>query len=306
MSFWSSRRRPADTITAGQLASYGRYEFLGADQSGIEDGYALIVDLASRIYGGDPAAHAEVRGELRRHAEQDEWEKVGAWKFAAGYLERDEVVGEMIDGGLLALARMRVANLGFVLPYSDVSRYEELTGGPVPNNKFFGPPVFESEYGPSRQYYVESAVTALARRSITRLGQHPGVHAPGPREAAECLHNFGLLIHLGPLAVGPSNKIEGIVVQPAVRGASSSDHLDFMQQIAAEMLSDDTRVGGGFGPIGAARFAEDYLSSDVLCSAAYRQLLDKGLRNLIAAGDPGLLDPRILTSSQEEQLKKFN
>jgi hypothetical protein len=305
MPFWKSARRPADVITAEQLAAYGRYEFLGAGQSGIEDGYPLIVDLASRIYTGDPAAHAEVNGELRRHAERGEWEKVGAWKFAAAYLGREQDVADLIDGGLLALARMRVANLGFVLPFGDMPRYEELTGGPVPNNKFFGPPVFDSDYGPSRQYYVDNAVSALDGRSATRLSHHPGVSVPDPREAAECLHHFGLLIYLGPLAVSPNDKIEAIVLWPAVRDASAADHAVFIQQVAAELLADDPEVGGGFAPIGAARFAEEYLLPEVLNTEDYRRLLDRGLRNLIDAGDPGLLDPDLLTVRQQDRLTEI-
>jgi hypothetical protein len=304
MSFWNrAPRPPRNVITADQLADYGRYEFLGAEASGIENGYPLIEELAELIYMGDPAARAHATGELRRHAAAGEWEKVGAWRFAKDFLAPDPGIGDLTDNGLLALAQMRVANLGFVLASADMDRYAELTGGPVPNNRFFGPPVFDSEYGPSRRYYTDNAVAALARRSTATLSHHPGIDASLPSGAADCLHSFGLLVHLGPLAVGPYGKVEAITLHPVVAAADAMDHLRLVRQLAREILAPGQ--SSGFAAIGAARFAEDYLVPETLATEDYQRLLDGGLRCLIATGDPGLLDPGLLTPRQRTHLDEI-
>ncbi|MGH3276549.1 MAG: hypothetical protein ACRDNZ_19750, partial [Streptosporangiaceae bacterium] len=213
----------------------------------------------------------------------------------------------LIEGGLLAIARMRVSNLAIHLAPIDTPRYKELTGGPVPNDGFFGPPVFDSDYGPTRQYYLDHSVTAAARRSITRLECRPGA-APGPvADAARCMWDFGLLIYRGPLVVNPDITFEPNVVRPAVVTATGTDHALFIQQVADIVLDPgDHALNGVWSSIGAARFAEDYLSYEALETDAYRRLLDAGLRHLLHMGALGLVvAPELLTPVQQEQLTRI-
>ena len=132
MSFWRSSRPRRDRITPGQLANFGRFSFLGEEQSGVsaQDSFALVSELASLIWGGDPSGRATVTAELHRHAAVDEWEKVGAWKFVREFLDDGPDTADLIDGGLFAIIRMRVTNLAIHLAPIDRPRYEALAGGP--------------------------------------------------------------------------------------------------------------------------------------------------------------------------------
>ena len=61
----------------------------------------------------------------------------------------------------------------------------------------------------------------------------------------------------------------------------------------------------GYAPIGAARFAEDYLSPAALLASSYPRLLESGLANLLKMEDPGLLAPGLLTPRQEQRLAEI-
>ena len=309
MPFWNRPRPAPDRISSKQVADFGRYAFLGPAQSGVDPAgsYSLVSDLAISIYTQGPAERARVVAELRRHAANGEWEKVGAWKFVREFLDEAPDTADLIDGGLLAIARMRVTNLAIHLAPIDTPRFAELTGGPPPHDGFFGPPVFDSSYGPTRQYYLDDSVAVAARRSVTRLEDRPGV-APGPiSDAARSMWDFGLLIYRGPLVVNPDITFEPNVVRPAVAAASGADHALFIDQVAAAILdSDDQVMSGAWPSIGAARFAEDYLSEKALDTDAHWRLLDAGLRHFLQMGALGLLvAPELLTPLQQQRLAQI-
>jgi hypothetical protein len=307
MSFWSPRAAAASLISPAALATFGRAEFLGNEEAGIsvQDAYALIASLTQRAYA-EPSGRAQVIAELRRHAEHGEWEKVGAWQYVREFMSDEPDTRDLIDGGLLAVTRMRVTNLSIHLAPVDVPRYRALTGGPPPHDGFFGPPVFDSEFGPGREFYLDDAVAAAAARKITRLPAEPGV-APGPvRDAARAMWDFGLLIYRGPRVVSPDIRFEPSVVRPAVAAASHVDHAAFTDQLAQAALDLGAHVPGAWPAIGGARFAEDYLDTAATQTTGYARLLDTGLTLLTEMGEPGLLvAPGLLTPRQRQRLAEL-
>ena len=305
MPFWKSSRPGPDRMTPEQLASFGRFSFLGEAQSGVsaQGSFALVSDLASLTWGGDPSGRATVIAELRRHAPAGEWQKVGAWKFVREFLDDAPDTGDLIDGGLSAIIRMRVTNLAIHLAPVDMPRYEALAGGPPPNDGFFGPPVFDSRFGPARQYYLDLAAAVAANRSVTRVPGAPGV-APGPvTDAARAMWDFGQLIYRGPDVVNPDIAFEPSVVRPAIATASGVDHAIFMDRVADVVLDPGNHLSDGLAPIGGARFAEDYLGPEAQSARGYRRLLDAGISYLARSGEPGLMvAPGVLTPVQRERL----
>ncbi|MGH3279535.1 MAG: hypothetical protein ACRDNW_10405, partial [Trebonia sp.] len=300
-------RSSADRISSETLARFGRYVFIDQKLNGQqEDSFSWVLPLASLIWESGPGGRAAAIAELRRHAAGGAWEKVGAWKFVREFLDGPDAI-DLIDAGLLTLAHdMRVTNLGPNLSVNDSRRYHELTGGPVPNDGFFGPPAFDSEYGPSRQYYLDAAVVAAARRHVTRLPHAPGV-APGPvLAAAKALWNFGNLIYRGPLLVGPDYTFEPGVTRDATTAASGVDHVLFMDAVAGTVFDPVQCLTEGFTAIGAARFAEDYLSPDALNARGLQRLLDAGLRRLLGRGELGVnVSPNLLTPLQASRLAEL-
>jgi len=163
------------------IADFGRFEVLGTERSGVTDGYRLVEPLTTLLFSYEGPGEPAVVEELRRHASKGAWEAVGAWKVARNCLRDPDAASDVIDAGLLALAGMRMTNLAIHLAPIDEPRFVELTGGPPPNDGFFGPPVFDSSYGPSRQYYFDHALSTAASRVVQRLPSSPGVE-PGPVE----------------------------------------------------------------------------------------------------------------------------
>jgi hypothetical protein len=306
MPFWRSSSPGPDRISSEQLARFGRYLFLDSKLTGGEqvDSFSWVSPLASPIWGGDPGARAEVMAELRRHAADGEWERVGAWKFVREFLDEAPDSQDLIDGGLLAIARMRVTSLRFNLAPIDMPRYQQLTSGPIPNDGFFGPPVFDSHFGPSRQFYLDNAVATAARRSIARLPHSPGAVPPSVTDAARSMWDFGMLIYRGPLVVNPDTAFEPSVVRPAVAAAAGADHTIFMDQIAAAVLAPDNRLNDYvWSSIGGTRSAEDYLCPAALDTPGYQLLLDAAVDHLLRAGEPGLMvAPGVLTPAQRQRL----
>lgn len=307
----ATRRRapaPGDKISSEQLADFGRFQFLGEEQSGIKSGDSLdlVRDLAWPLWGSEPNARADAIAELRRHAARGEWETVGAWKFVREFLDDAPDTRDLIDGGLGAVTKMRVTNLSIHLSARDSTRYRELTGGPAPNDGFFGPPVFDSHFGPSRQYYLDSAVAAAARRSIARLAHAPGAR-PGPLvDAARSLWDFGLLIYRGPLLVNPDIAFEPSAARRAVTAATNVDHALFMNGVANAVADPAHQLSEGYAAIGAARFAEDYLALEALSAPGYQWLLDTGLTRFLRTGEPGTeVSPLLLTPVQQERLAQL-
>jgi hypothetical protein len=312
MAFWNRGKRPVDRISSEDLANYGRWEFL-KEQSGIEPSsvYGLISPLNCLLYTGGTAA-SEVIHELRRHAPRGPWEKVGAWKYARDFLDNQPEAQELIDDGLRAIHAMRVTNLAIHLSRLDAPRYEEITGVRPMNDGFWGPPVFDSGYGPTKQYYFDHALASATSRTITRLPASPGV-APGSLAGlGSTMWDFGMLLHCGPLVVNPDIAIEPNVVRPAVAAASGADHSLFAdglaEQVSAYIEKDfqDNATPPPWSALGAARFIEDYLDQSALSSNGYQWLLDKGCAMLLA--DPGyarLMCLEILTPRQHAQLENL-
>jgi hypothetical protein len=303
-----ARRGAQDRISSERLADFGRYLFLGSklNAGGQQDSLSWVRALAEPIWMSAPNARVSASAELRRHAARGEWEAVGAWKFVREFLDEAPDTQGLIDGGLLAIAKMRVTNLGFNLAPVDVPRYRELTGLPVQNDGFFGPPVFDSAYGPNRQFYFDSAIAAAARRSPARLPHAPGV-APGPvTDAARAMWDFGQLIYRGPLVVNPDTAFEPNVVRHAVEAARGVDHARFTDRVADAIADPANHLAEGYAPIGAARFAEDYLAPEAMRAPGYDRLLDTGLSWLARHGDPGLMvAPDLLTPVQRDRLARL-
>lgn len=303
MPFWKRTSTPVDRVTSEALADFGRFEFLGREQSGVIDPYSLVSQLVSLAYPPDGPGYAEVVLELRRHAERGEWEKVGAWKFVREFLSDGPDVADLVDGGLLAIHVMRVTNLAIHLAPIDTPRYVELTGAPPPNDGFFGPPVFDSQFGPTRQYYFDHAIATAAARQITRVISAQGIE-PGPiDDAVRSMWDLGLLVYRGPLVVSTEISFEPNVVKPAVVAATGVDHLLFAERVVEAALKPDSVVYGPWSSLGAARFIEDYLDPRVAESPACTRAIDSGLTQLHRMGMIGVaMTPELLTPRQRERL----
>ncbi|MGY1802959.1 hypothetical protein ACI78T_06735 [Blastococcus sp. SYSU D00922] len=302
MAWWSRKPGVVDAIGSDALADFGRFEFLG-EQSGVRDPYGLVSALVPRCIPPDGPDAAEVVAELRRHAARGEWEKVGAWKFVREFLAPESGADDLVDAGLLAIHRMRVTNLAIHLAPIDTPRFTELTGGPPPHDGFFGPPVFDSGFGPTRQYYFDAAVAAAAGRRIGRVPSAPGV-PPGPvDEAARAMWDFGLLVHRGPLLVSPDISFEPGVVRPAVAAATGVDHALFVERLAEAVLDDRAVHHGVWSSLGAARFVEDYLDLGALRTAGYELLLERAIVLVAESGILGVAMPAdVMTRRQRERL----
>lgn len=304
MRSWKREKAPVDRITSEQLANYGRWEFL-KEQSGIDSigVYNLISPLNELIYTQSPADRAALISELHRHAEKGEWERVGAWKYIRNFLDEDKETLPLIDAGLLATHSMRVTNLAIHLAPIDTPRYEQLTGGPVPNDGFFGPPVFDSNYGPTPQYYFDNAITSAAARTPNRVRSLAGVE-PGPvDDAARAMWDFGMLVHRGPLVVSPDIAFEPNVVRPAIEAATGVDHAHFVELVAEKVLDKSAYLYGVWSTLGGARFIEEYLDDSTVETPAYARLLEEGVTLLIEGGLVGVVLPaEVLTPRTHERL----
>lgn len=287
---------PQDRITPQQLADFGRYELLG-EQSEIPDGFALISDLNELLYTGSPTDRQRLVAELERHAGRGPWESVGAWKYVRSFLDDDPTTSGLIDGGLRAVDQMRVTNLRIHLSPLDTRRFVELIGEEPPDDGFFGPPVFDSAYGPTRQYYLDNALTTAASRRVVRLAAAPGV-APGPVDAAvHALWDFGLLLHRGPLVVNPDIRFESHVLRPAVAAAAGVDHVLLTTALSAAARDKSSSTYGLWTLLGATRFVEDYLQPEATGAPGFDDLLDEGVRAV--AGAVEVLVPRALLTLRQ-------
>jgi hypothetical protein len=308
MTFWNRRTAPADHISPESLASFGRFEFLGAALSGIEpsEAYGMIVGLNKLIFTSDLGDRAQAIAELQRHAAKGEWQRVGAWKYVREFMSDGPGTRDLIDGGLMAIHRMRVTNLSICPSQMDTQRYTEVTGEPPPHDGFFGPPAFDSDFGPRRQYYLDRAVAAASTRTVLRLPSQPGVE-PGPVEAAaKAMWDLGLLIYRGPLLVSSDIAFEPHVARPAVQAADGVDHRTFANRLARAVLDTQSSVFGLWSAIGGARFIEDYLDNTAAETTGYARLRDTGLRLLITTGEYGLgVAPGVLTPRQRDRLAEL-
>jgi hypothetical protein len=69
VAFWKCKSERVDRISYETLANFGRYEFLGSEQSGIDpsSAYSLIFNLNELIYPSSPPDRAQVIAESHRH-----------------------------------------------------------------------------------------------------------------------------------------------------------------------------------------------------------------------------------------------
>jgi len=151
MGFFSRNRELQDRVDSMRIADFGRVWLL-KEASGVDPNAAFeqLNPLRRPLYE-DPPGDALVAEELRRHAIKGEWEALGAWQFARDFVQDDELEKELTDRALLTLDSMRITNLSIHLPNMDIQRFEELTGAPAPYDGFYGPPIFDSHFGPSRE-----------------------------------------------------------------------------------------------------------------------------------------------------------
>lgn len=150
MGLFSRSREPRNQVDSALLADFGRVWLLG-EESGLDrtKAFEALDPLRKPIYY-QPDGDLRAAEELRRHAVKGEWETIGAWQFASDFVHDEELERELTDLALLALMKMRITNLRIHLPFGVIQRYEQLTGGPAPDDGFYGPPVFDSHFGPSR------------------------------------------------------------------------------------------------------------------------------------------------------------
>jgi muconolactone delta-isomerase len=149
MGIFGGRRQPTDQVDSRVVADFGRFWLL-KEESGLDSTRALQQMGPLRQLHFQPDGDRRTAEELRRHAAKGEWEAIGAWQFSSDFVQDDELELELTDLALFALMKMRITNLAIHLPFASIPRYEELTGGPAPDDKFWGPPAFDSHFGPSR------------------------------------------------------------------------------------------------------------------------------------------------------------
>lgn len=297
---WPSRTTP-DLVSSEDIAQFGRFQLLGAELSGVADASAVLALLEPLRVGlyDDPSVERRVHAELRRHATRGEWETVGAWRFVYDFVADAELDAEMRDAGLLALGRMRITNLAIHVPLGCIDRYRELTGQAPPDDGFFGPPVFDSPFGPTRQFYFDRAIAASAARAPTRLHSAPGVE-PGPLDdAATALWDFGMLVLRGPLLVAPDRRFEPSTVRAAVVAATDVDHRLLAEGFRARFTQPAAGDFNAWECMGAGRFLEDFLDAQLTGSEPHAALVDEGLRQLSERGMLGLAMPLETLSSFE-------
>lgn len=285
MGFFRRARAPRDRITAEALARFGRYDFVGHEaEPGLIDAWGLIRPLAEALQGPTPDL-AGVCDELERHADQGPWSAVGGWRFARECITDETALTVATERGMHAVVEMRITNLAFHLGAIDVPHYERIAGEPPPNDGFFGPMTFDSEFGPDRQHYFDQAVAVAADRRPARLRQVPGVD-PGPLERdASNLWDFGQLMLRGPLVVGSDVRFEPATVRAAARVASEADHTLFVRRVQEAL--DANQYAELWSYVGAGRFVEDYLDPALTGSPIHRMLVVRGLGDLLARGMVG-------------------
>jgi hypothetical protein len=150
MGLFSRSSEARNRVDSARLADFGRLWLL-REESGLDPTKALeALDGIRKPLYYQPDGDQRAGEELRRHAADGEWKAIGAWQFASDFVRDEELEDELRDLALLALMKMRITNLSIHLPAGAVSRYEELTQGPVPEDGYWGPPAFDSDFGPTR------------------------------------------------------------------------------------------------------------------------------------------------------------
>jgi hypothetical protein len=292
-----------DRMSSDWLAQFGRFKFLGAEAVGPFDELAVILPIVGDLYPQDTPAYAAIVAEVTRHSRRGVWESIGGWKFAREYLAGEFA---LVDAGLETVRSMRCTNLAMHLAPIDQRRWAEAIGAPVPNDGFIGPPVFDSEYGPTRQYYFDAARDAARRRSVARIPSALGVEPSPflPDHAVENgLDSLAMLVYRGPLLVNPDKRSEHDLVLPAIMSARGADHRIFVERLADLILGDSLARTSPWGALGAALFIEDYLETSAVDTPGYDRLLMHGLPMLRALGWLGVtMTAETLTDRQRSRL----
>jgi hypothetical protein len=301
MPWFSSKAQPRiDLVTAEDVARFGRFSFLGPAAADVSDASAalrLLEPLRSQLYGDEKLKRAAI-DEMERHASQGRWEAVGAWKFGEDFIDDAAYNASVTDLGLLALADMRVTNLAIHLGHAYLTRYEELTGAPASNDGFWGPPIFDSAFGPTRQYYFDQAISAAAQRRPTRIPSAPGITAPSDLPG---LWDFGMLVLRGPALVSTELRFEPSTLREAIKASTGVDHSMLVEQLRALLETEAKSTFNGWSCMGAARFIEDYLDPSLTAGPAHTALIDLGLAQLRANGMLGNSFPVETLSWCEQQ-----
>jgi hypothetical protein len=285
---WLARkaRPPQDLVSSELLARHGRAELMGWDVAGEDDTFTVFNALAplrnaalDGALDGSPARKRAIE-ELRRHAAQGPWETVGAALFVRDFIPDETVVAEFGEARLRALDRMRLTNLAIHLSAADLSAYRRLFDRDPPHDGFFGPPVFDSNYGPTRSYYFDAARAASVARRPMRIAQAQ-VDAPDSvDELTKGLWDFGMLVLRGPLLVPRDIRDEDEVVRPAATAARGFGHLAFAEAAYHALVEQQSDRFNGWSWAGTARFVEDYLDPALYGSPAHVALIDGALESL--------------------------
>lgn len=313
MALWKRERGPRNLITSEDLAIWGKNQIVRPAGMGWAINFPHVKPLVDILYPLDGPGAMLALAELKRHAEVGPWEAVGACEFVREFTSNAPAFVDLVDLGIRALQGMRITNLGGAA----ISRwyreqYLRVTGENPSNDGFLGPPVFDSNFGPSKQFYWDQAVAAIAARTVTRLPDAPGVPAPVAKDVVDSCDGLALLLYRGAELVRDEIRFEPNVVRPAATAASNVDHALFADNLAGLLLGS---LYANFGyqdsrgrrlpwpAIGAARFIEDYLSPRATESDGYKDLLDAGLRALVEAGTiGGDITIDVLSERQRERL----
>jgi hypothetical protein len=148
--------------------------------------------------------------------------------------------------------------------------------------------VFDSHFGPTRQYYYDHAIAAAAARTPQRIRSSPAVEPTAVGDAVRGLWDFGMLVLRGPLLVNPDVRFEPSTVRAAVAAATDVDHRLFCEQMSV-LLAEQAQEGfNGWSYMGSARFLEDYLDSGLGATPLHAGLVDAGLEQLAGIGALGV------------------
>lgn len=296
-----ARRGRDSQLSSKVVADFGRAWYLdGASDIDIQEARGATYPLAQMTFQGDPQMNAEVIRELQDHAQQGPWELVGAWLLARDLLNDESLT----DQALRQIAEMRITNLAIHLAQMDVAHYSELTGGPPPNDGYFGPAAFDSSFGPSRDEHFDRARDYAISRSRPRLRETPGVD-PGELDTSELrFWDFGRLIALAPFAIGAIDcRDETQILATADARACASDHEMFANRLTEALLGDETGHFNGWALLGAGRFIEESLDPKLNAGSQHMALIDGGLTQLDEQGMVGTaFRPDVLTEFEQSRL----
>lgn len=285
MGLFSRNRAPVDLVPASAVAAYGRRGFLGeADIGGLDHSQAWesMQPLFNPLIQEGSSERRRALEELARHARAGAWEAIGAWKYLhdAPIYDHDMVdqaplKDTLTDHAMRVLKTMRVTNLRIHLGMGDLERYERVNGEPAPHDGFFGPPVFDSDFGPSRQYYYDAALAAAVARTPQRVPHAPGVEPGDLSEITNRFWSFAQHVFMGPLLAPADARFEPAIVRDIAAAASNVDHRLFAERLVTAINACTDPI---WEHLGAGRYLEEALLPELTGSDVHTRLIDEGLR----------------------------